>query len=484
MALPRFLSDNHINPNNASLQGTVVAIYDIGCLVGCILCMFTGQRLGRRIFIVVGGVFLVIGASLQAASNSATFLIAGRVVGGVGMGINTVIVPVWVAETSKSGSRGAQITTQMCLVCIGIVVAFWFDFGMIYHHINSTAVWRAPVAFQIIFIVLSWVTIFFLPESPRYLYANGYIADGDDVMARLYKLAPDSGEVLALRNDVLATLEAAKEHHFRMTDLIYDRSQVNATWRLWMCVLIQLLQQMDGNNIISYYSSYLFIHSLGMSQRHASVTSGGIALLALGGCISAVWTTERFGRRAVMLWGAVALTLFMTLFTIGLGINTDASLKLAVVSIFLFEFSLGASWACVVWVYIPEIAPLNVRHVGAALGTFTSWGVTFIVSISPLALVYATRKCLTLDTDCQTRPCRNHPHWVQVLYHLLRLHGHHDPIRLLLRQRDKGPLAGRDRPPLRKEGLPTYPGGEDPSQKVHRGRRRAGELGKDGVGPL
>lgn len=80
-----------------------------------------------------------------------------------------------------------------------------------------------------------------------------------------------------------------------------------------------------------------------------------------------------------MLWGAVFCSLFMILFTIGLGVGNDSSNKLAVVSIFLFEFTFGASWCDAPWIYVPEIAPLHVRHVGTSMGVFTQWFITFIV---------------------------------------------------------------------------------------------------------
>jgi Na+/melibiose symporter-like transporter len=100
------------------------------------------------------------------------------------------------------------------------------------------------------------------------------------------------------------------------------------------------------NNIVSYYATYLFINSLGMSQNQAAITSGGVTLLFLGGTASTIYTMEKFGRRQVMLWGAVFCSVFMILFTIGLGVNSDSSNKLAVVSIFLFEVSMSRRSVC------------------------------------------------------------------------------------------------------------------------------------------
>ncbi|KAJ9604383.1 hypothetical protein H2200_011217 [Cladophialophora chaetospira] len=357
IALPSFLSANHINPKDADLQGTIVAIYDIGCLTGCIICGIVGQMLGRRLFIVIGGVLVLIGAGLQAGAHGTSYLIGGRVVAGLGMGLNTTL----------------------SIVILGLTIAYWFDFGMIKNHPDAEAVWRLPIAFQVVFILLTFAMIFFLPESPRYLYAQGHIDDADHIMARIYSVPFDSAEVLKQRSQVFAALEAEKEYNFTFKNLFYDNSPVNTTWRLWLGVLVQFFQQMDGNNIVSYYATYLFINSLGMSQNQAAVTSGGVTLLFLGGTCSTIYTMEKFGRRTVMLWGAIFCSLFMCLFTIGLGVDNDSSNKLAVVSIFLFEFSFGASWCDAPWIYVPEIAPLHVRHIGTSMGVFTQWIITFIV---------------------------------------------------------------------------------------------------------
>ncbi len=88
IALPNFLEANHISANDADLQGTIVAIYDIGCLTGCIIAGFVGQKLGRRLYIVLGGVLLVVGAGLQAGARGSSYLIGGRVIGGIGMGMS------------------------------------------------------------------------------------------------------------------------------------------------------------------------------------------------------------------------------------------------------------------------------------------------------------------------------------------------------------------------------------------------------------
>jgi MFS family permease len=182
------------------------------------------------------------------------------------MGLNTTMVPIWVAETSKAKSRGAFIAAQLSIVILGLTIAYWFDYGMLQHYPNSSAVWRLPIAFQVVFILLTFATIFFLPESPRYLYANGHTEDADSIMARIYSVPVDSAEVAKHRADVFAVLEAEKEYHFTFKNLFYDTSPVNTTWRLWLGVGIQFFQQMDGNNIVSYVSIVFVWRSMDLSR--------------------------------------------------------------------------------------------------------------------------------------------------------------------------------------------------------------------------
>lgn len=156
------------------------------------------------------------------------------------------MVPIWVAETSKAKNRGALIATQLSIVILGLTIAYWFDYGMIRNHPNTEAVWRLPIAFQVVFIILTFATIFFLPESPRYLYAQGHVEDADHIMARIYSVPVHSAEVAKHRSDVFAALDAEKEYNFGFKNLFYDNSPVNTTWRLWLGVLVQFFQQMDG----------------------------------------------------------------------------------------------------------------------------------------------------------------------------------------------------------------------------------------------
>lgn len=175
-----------------------------------------------------------------------------------------------------------------------------------------------------------------------------------------------------------------------------------------------------------------------MSQDTAAITSGGVTLVFLGGTATTIWTIEHWGRRPVFFWGAVLCSLWMILFTIGLAVNTQSSSKLAVASIFLFEFFFGASWCSSPWVYVPEIAPLQYRHIGTSMGIFGQWIITFIVS--RIICRHTVIECPSNKaTGRQIRPNGNRQCPLEVLSSFLCLQRAGRHLRVVRRQRNERP---------------------------------------------
>lgn len=110
------------NNPSATIQGQIVATYDIGCIMGTLLSIFVGDKLGRRRCILSGCVILIIGGILQAASYSLAPMIVGRIVAGVGNGMNTIAIPIWQSETAKAHQRGKLIVLQLVTNIFGIVI--------------------------------------------------------------------------------------------------------------------------------------------------------------------------------------------------------------------------------------------------------------------------------------------------------------------------------------------------------------------------
>jgi MFS family permease len=166
------------------LQGLVVAIYEIGCFLGALLTFVMGERFGRRRMIMFGMVVLSIGAAIQTASYGVPELIVGRIIAGVGNGFSTATVPVYHSETSKAQDRGRAVCIELAINIAGVCTAYWLDYGMSFVK-TSTVQWRFPLSFQIFFAIVTFVMMSFLPESPRWLVAQGREAEAMYVLQRL-----------------------------------------------------------------------------------------------------------------------------------------------------------------------------------------------------------------------------------------------------------------------------------------------------------
>lgn len=112
------------NPDPA-MQGNITALYDIGCVVGSIISYYIGEKLGRRMMLILGGSIMIIGTVILASSYTVAQLIAGRIITGIGNGMNSSTAPVYQSECSPASTRGALLTLQGTVTILGVVIAYW-----------------------------------------------------------------------------------------------------------------------------------------------------------------------------------------------------------------------------------------------------------------------------------------------------------------------------------------------------------------------
>ncbi|PWN34607.1 MFS general substrate transporter, partial [Meira miltonrushii] len=166
------------------VQGAVTACYEIGCFFGAVGALFCGDKTGRRPIVLVGSVLLTIGTFISIFAFGPHFglgqFVIGRVISGLGNGMNTATIPVWQSELSKAHNRGLLVSFEGSVIAVGTFVAYWIDFGCSYD--ESSFSWRFPVAFQIVFAVAVFFGMLYLPESPRWLIGQGRIEEATHVL--------------------------------------------------------------------------------------------------------------------------------------------------------------------------------------------------------------------------------------------------------------------------------------------------------------
>ena len=143
----------------------MVAIYDIGCFLGACFSVWFGEAYGRKKTVLLGTSIMTIGAIIQVASFGVPQMIVGRIIAGIGNGINTATAPVWQTETSQIKWRGKLVVIELVLNIAGFSLSNWMTYA--FSFLNGPIAWRFPLAFQGIFIIILFATVPWLPESPR-----------------------------------------------------------------------------------------------------------------------------------------------------------------------------------------------------------------------------------------------------------------------------------------------------------------------------
>jgi MFS family permease len=285
-----------------------------------------------------------------------------------------------VSETAKPHRRGPLVATQLSIVVFGLFFAYWLDYGCI-KHLSGDATWRIPIAIQCVFALITLFTIPFLPESPRWLYAKGLIDDGNLVIARLRDIAIDHPIVSSTRAAILEVShleDSGESKGLNWRHIFYDPTEIKPTRRIMLGVMLQFLQVFSGISLAVYYLNILFQVNLGFDYEKGALLSGFNTFTLWLGTLPPIWLVEKYGRRQVLMFGSITMAASMITFTVCVAVNNTTSSYIGVAAIYAYMFFFGLSWQPVPWIYPPEIAPLNLRHIGGAASTGSEWIFAFV----------------------------------------------------------------------------------------------------------
>lgn len=380
-----------LNPANGDnslhvsvLQGAVTACYEIGCFFGAIFTLIYGQPIGRTRIMFAGGIIMTIGAVISTAAFHENWglgqFVVGRVVSGVGNGANTATIPVWQSECSKAHNRGFLVCFEGAIIAVGTFIAYWIDFGMSY--VDSTAQWRFPVAFQIIFALITSAGALVLPESPRWFLIKGYEDEACQILAKLDNLDPADEQVLIEYNVMKADLQSTADAQTSWRTL-FTFGKTQEFQRMMLGCSGQFFQQFTGCNAAIYYSTLLFKQNMNLKGKLPMILGGVFSSVYALFTIPSFFMVEKVGRRNLYLIGFLGQGLS---FIITMGClrgsdlqNNKSALNGAAVGIFLFISFFAFTLLPMPWIYPPEINPLRTRTAAAAVSTCTNWISNFAV---------------------------------------------------------------------------------------------------------
>lgn len=321
--------------NNSTIQGLVVATFTLGALVGALSCSYTGDRLGRRKVIFIGGLCTLIGEAICCSSVVLAQFIIGRVIIGLGVGQLSATVPVWQSECSSAKNRGKDVVLVGCFIALGYTIESWVDFGFFQIKTGSIP-WRLPLAIPMLFSLIVMGMVFLLPESPRWLVRMGRKEEATEALAAFKGLEPDHHDILAEISGIEVSLETGQKA--KLSDL-FTMGEDRLFYRFMLCIVLQFFQQMCGSNLVSVYSTIIFQGHLGMDAQLSRIMSGALLTWKFLSSFFAFIAIDRFGRRAVFMISGVGMSLCMTSLAICTSFPTDNKPAAIAASFFLFAFN-------------------------------------------------------------------------------------------------------------------------------------------------
>jgi sugar porter (SP) family MFS transporter len=368
---------------STELEELVVSIVLIGAMAGALIGGAVADRIGRRATLVWASAIFIVGSLLAPVSPNVMFLIIARAVIGAGIGFTSVTAPVYVSELAPPQSRGMLIGLYQLALTIGIALA-----DLVGYWLAPQQAWRLMFGFAVVPTVLFLGVIVTVPESPRWLFAEGRSQDAESVLASYTN--PEGAK--ALLNDIIEGLKTPIEQRW------------SALWSpavrrsLFIACGFTVLQQVTGINTIIYYGPQIFELAGISTHSNAILATLVIAVMNVAATIVGILLVDRVGRKPLLYVGGGGMTL--SLFALAWGFRHKATLgsdlgAIAVSSLLVyiacFAFSLGA----IAWILVSEVFPLRVRGRGVAAATVFSGMSNFLVALTFLSVIQAVGDAAT-----------------------------------------------------------------------------------------
>jgi len=384
----------HTFGTRAATTGFAVASVLVGCAVGAFVAGTIADRYGRRPTMLLNAVIFLISAIGTGFSDSPGFFIASRLVGGLAIGAASVLAPMYISEVAPSQVRGRLASLQQMAIVLGLFSAFLSNdvIARLAGGAGATLwlgqpAWRWMFWMEVVPSLAFLVGVLFIPESPRFLVANGKRDDALRIFARI------GGDAEALTHQVEQSLRG--EHRRQLSDVLVPGTRRVASV-VWIGMGLAAFQQLVGINIIFYYGEVLW-KAAGATEQWAlriNLLTGLINILAT---IPAIALVDRAGRKPLLLVGSAGMAVTLAAMAIvfgaaGLGANgkpllTHGAAVMGLVAANLYVIAFAISWGPVMWVLLGEMFPNRMRGAALAVSGATNWVTNFAVTVTFLPLV-------------------------------------------------------------------------------------------------
>ena len=368
----------------------------VGSIAGVLSAGVMGDFLGRKRSMIIAALLFTVSAVGCAVCGTFNELVIYRIVGGVGIGIASIICPLYISELAVAKYRGSLVSCYQLAITIGFLGAYLVNYGLLGYSETATAgdslydkifvseVWRGMLGMETLPAAIFFVVIFIIPESPRWQILRGDLGAARATLGRVYLVSSEAEEQVEATRKVSENKGGGNEISMLFSPGIFKA--------LLIGVGIAILGQFMGVNAVLYYGPKIF-EDAGLSGGDSLFYQVMIGLVNTITTILALVIIDKVGRKQLIYWGVggmiISLLLIAFYFTFGA--------SLGVSSVFLLTFFLAYIFCCaisicaVVWVILSEMYPVKVRGIAMSIAGLALWIGTYLIGqLTPWLLKNAT----------------------------------------------------------------------------------------------
>lgn len=355
-----------------SLRGFVISSALVGCIVGGAIGGVISTSIGRKNGLLLAAILFAISATGSGYPDAmnvfgvemVTSLIIYRIIGGIGVGLASMLAPMYIAEMAPAKYRGTLVSLNQFAIILGMNVVYFVNYyiaGLGNASWLDSIGWRYMFLSELIPAGLFFIMLFFVPETPRYLVLKDKIAKAESVLEKL-----------------VGRTEAKKE----LEDIEASLVQKDAPWLSYgltvivIGILISFFQQAVGINVVLYYAPEIF-RNMGASTDTSLLQTIIVGIVNLTFTCVAILTVDKFGRKPLMIIGAIGMAISMLLLGFTFYFNSVGMGSLLLMLLYTASFAM--SWGPVAWVLLAEIFPNSIRSVMSIAIAF-QWISNLVVS--------------------------------------------------------------------------------------------------------
>jgi sugar porter (SP) family MFS transporter len=360
---------------SGEMQGLVVSAVPMGALVASALTGKFSDLWGRRRALSLAAVLFALGAVICALSASVHWLVTGRLILGLAVGVGSFSAPLYIAEVANKKHRGAMVTLNQFAIVIGICLAYLVNLLLAPH-----GQWRYMLGIGLVPALVLWLAVRALPESPRWLISRGNIDKARAILKRMLNKRGVESEI--------SDLTALVSSRVKMT--MKEAVRLGFGRVLTLGVMVSVLTQAIGINAVIYYAPTIFKHT--GFHNVAILATLGIGLVNVLFTGISIFMLDLFGRRRLLMVGisGIVVSLVALTFVFFFPSTGMVTAWVSLISMFVFVASqaIGTGPAC--WLIPSEIFPTKLRGLGMGLSVASNWAANVVAAFFfPIVLLHA-----------------------------------------------------------------------------------------------